>query len=224
MTTASITTALTTTRLARLFAPLATLGLAALLAAPGGGCIGHNNIDPIAGAMAFENPNDQPVPDAIKAALRWVIDRYPPNAEQAVGTFPTEPIALNLPGRMRYEIAQSIARDVGPNIVTLTPENAATLPIYHIGRVWIRADAAAVDVFRPVAAFGKTPAGEPVYQAITVNLRAGFAPWRVVSHRVWPVGTLDLPAQAYPAQRPAAGFNVPAERAVEPGAADDATK
>lgn len=219
-----MTTASTQSRLACLFAPLATLGLAAILAAPGGGCIGHNNIDPISGALAFENPNDQPVPDAIKAALRWVIDRYPPSAEQAVGTFPTEPIAINLPGRMRYEKAQSIVREVGPNIVTLTPENAGTLPVYHIGRVWIRADAAAVDVFRPVPAFGKMPGGKPVYQAITVNLRAGFAPWRIVSHRVWPVGTLDLPAEAYPAAKPAAGFNAAAAEPAAEGTADEAAR
>lgn len=180
-----------------------------------GGCLGHNNIERIDGAVGFDNPNEQPVPAAMSAALRWVIDRYPPNPDQPIGRFPTEEIAVNLPARMRLEMADKVLRDVAPNLRVLTPENATTLPVYHVGRVLTRADAASVDVFRPVSAMGTGPGGKPVYQAITVNLRAGFAPYRVVSHRVWPVGTLDLPTLNFPQARPAAGMDVPPAAAPE---------
>lgn len=183
-----------------------------------GGCIGHNNIEPISGATAFENPNEAPVPQAMTTALRWVIERYPPNPEQPIGSFPSEPIAVNLPTRMRFEMARKVARDVAPNVTILTQENQRTLPVYHVGRVWVRGDAASVDVFRPVSAFGASPGGQPTYQAITVNLRAGFAPWRVTAHRVWPVGTLDLPLLTFPSPRPAPGMNVPSEPESPPAA------
>ena len=59
-------------RLAALF----TLALALSLPA----CVGYNVYPPEPGERGFTNPNNDPFPSVMKAAIQWTALRYPPNA------------------------------------------------------------------------------------------------------------------------------------------------
>ncbi len=160
-------------------------------------CVGYNNIEPIEGASGFTDPNSPPVPTAMSTALRWVVDRYPPTDEGFTGTTTEAPLAVSFPLRTRPEIAGLVlSQSEIPNAQALT-QATESWPVYRIGRVWVRGDMATVDVFRPVPRLAKDVDGKPYYQCVTVNLRSGLSPWRIVSHRVWSVGSVDVPLANY---------------------------
>jgi len=167
-----------------------------------GGCLGHKTIEPLEGASPLsDNPNDPPVPEAIATALTWVVDRYPPGGEEFLGRN-TQPVAANLPTGLRGDVANRICRMAGKSISVLTVEND-TLPIYHIGRVWVRGDTAKIDVMVPVAQYtpqtsATGPSAVMVYQNITLTLRTrGFEPYYVQSHYVWGLGSFETPPLRY---------------------------
>ncbi len=200
--------------------PLLALALASL-----GGCLGYNNIEPIEGASGFVDPNSPPVPTAMSTALRWVVDRYPPNDEGFTGQTTLAPFAVSFPLRTRPGVGEMVLRQATlPHAQMLTVENES-LPVYRIGRVWVRGDMATVDVFRPIPTLQKGSDDQPFYQCITVNLRSGLSPWRIVSHKVWSVGTVDLPLVNYMTSKgssvvPEAAAAEPAETPAAPAPAD----
>ncbi|MGD9689870.1 MAG: hypothetical protein AB7K52_09485 [Phycisphaerales bacterium] len=180
----------------------AALGASMLLL---GGCFGYNNVEPIDGAVGFENPNSPPVPQAMATALQWVALRYPPGMDRLeVG--PERPlIAVNFPVGARRDTCEYVCRNTGPWASPLTREND-TLPVYHIARVWTRGLYATVDIYRPASQLGPTPEGAGVpgadggsvlYQCITVQLRSGIGSYDVYAHRVWPIGSFTVPGLHY---------------------------
>lgn len=178
---------------ARLVALAALVAPAALL----GGCFGYNNVEPIEGSVAFENPNSPPVPQAMATALQWAALRYPPHVDRLdVGKGEQPLIAVNFPVGVRRDVAEYVCRNTGPWAMPLTTENDA-LPVYHIGRVWTRGLYATVDVFRPASQLGPAPEGTTLWQCITVQLRSGIGSYSVFSHKAWPVGAFDVPALHY---------------------------
>ena len=181
----------------RFAAAAAALPLLALALSGLGGCLGYNNIEPIEGASGWTNPNSPPVPTAMSTALRWVVDRYPPSDEGFTGHTTTMPFAVSFPTTTRPEIGEMVLSQATlPHARPLTTDTES-LPTYLIGRVWVRGDMATVDIFRPVPTLAKDKDGKPFYQCITVNLRSGLSPWRIVSHRVWSVGSVDVPLANY---------------------------
>lgn len=162
------------------------------------GCIGHNNIEPIRGAVGFENPNNAPVPQVMVSALRWLVHRYPPQGGESLpGMTEPEAFAISFPSGVRGDIAEWIVRQTFPGKAQpLTAENES-LPIYHIARVWVRGDMAYVDLFRPVPQFSPGPGGKTIYQPFTLHLRGGLKPWTVTGHRIYQPGTLEVPPRTY---------------------------
>jgi hypothetical protein len=193
----------------RLLLAACLAGAPALLA----GCVGysgHPEAKPV-GDPTLSNPNVVSSKDVAATALTWVIKRYPPTGEDGRLTMWREfedaktgadgeavpRLAVNVGDpAVRDWSYEEIVRRAGRGAVPLTPENES-LPIYHVGRVWVEGDMATVDIFRPVVPWPEGPADQRVYQAITVRLRGGMKPWNVVSHRVWGIGTTPPPPLVY---------------------------
>jgi len=135
-------------------------------------------------------------------AIRWVADRYPPSNDRIDAPTSKEagditvrwPMVINLPIGMRKIFYDRIAANCGPLVMPMSPEALQSgEPIYHVGRVWVRAHESKVDVYRPVPEIGAGADGKLVYQMITVTLEGGFEPWRVVAGRAWEPGAHPVP-------------------------------
>jgi len=168
-----------------------------------GGCLNYSNYPSQDGAFAATDRPATPATErAIALAIRWTADRYPPGdlrmaapSPKAAGDITVKgPMVLNLPMGTRQVYYERIARMCGPEVMPLTLENAYSgIPVYHVGRVWVRAHEAVVDVYRPMPELGTTTDGTPIYQMVTVRMEGGFQPFRVVHGRAWEPGAYDAP-------------------------------
>ena len=172
------------------------------------GCYGNSNYPAVQGSTATtDSPNTPSIERCTTLAVRWVADRYPPRNDRINATTATEagditvrwPMVLNLPIGTRKVFYERIAKNCGPQVMPMTPESQQSgEPVYHVGRVWVRAHEAKVDVFRPMPEIDERPGmGGRVYQMITVTLKGGFEPWRVVHGRAWEPGAYPVPEIYY---------------------------
>lgn len=189
------------------------LGVGVLL---GSGCTGYQSYPPIKGTSASTNPNSPPVDELMILSLDWVTTRYPVGGTVIAGQTPE--FAINLPRGVRKSVYEYVASKVSDRARPLTPENADTMPVYHIAQLWVRDGVAKVTVLRPAYELGPSPDGKPVYQGITLRIEGGLHPWRVVRYQVWEVGTIEMPELYFcpgsePEPEPA---EPPADAAYEP--------
>lgn len=206
----------------RVLAVVGALGLAM------GGCYsGYHNYPVIESAeLASRDPNLASSEQVVTTALKWVVTRYPPPAGRTNPPMPAEgrtiivegdpTLAINLTQGVRAEVYERVSRRISAStgyIATPLTEEALSrdLPIYHVGRIWVRQRRATVDVFRPVYELPRNFDGTPVYQCVQVELEGGFKPW-VVRGTVTrepgflsppPLYTMPLPVEAQPASGPA---------------------
>lgn len=136
----------------------------------------------------LQNPNQPNNERVMITALQHVILRHRPGGS-------SQPIAINLPPGMRKANYERVARDAGPNVFPLTEEIAqqGSMPIFHVGRVWLRFQEATVDIFRPLPEIGTNKAGQFAFEPITIKLQGGLKPWRVLHARAMEPGSLALP-------------------------------
>lgn len=214
----------------------AMLVAAAALSAGLSGCVGYNVYPPEAGDRGFTNPNDDPFPPVMAAALQWAAVRYPPNTgtefSVAAPAGPEQAFTLNLPSGLSPLLAERIAKNVGYGAEPLYPGNEK-LPVYHVARVWVSGDEAKVDVVRPIRGLPMSAAAgmKDATQGITIRLRGGVQQWRVTSHRVWSINAMAVPALNFVTGYPAGARTIepaakaPAEEtpapAAEPSSADE---
>ena len=152
-----------------------------------------------------QNPNSPASESAMIAALQFVANRYEPGtlrldattSKEAGQTITQLPMAVNLPAGMRKSFYERIARLVGPNVVPMTAETDAALPVYHVTRVWLRFKQGSVDVMRPMPELPPGPDGRPVYQTVTLKMRVGVDAWRVLHARAWEPGLDPVPETYY---------------------------
>lgn len=162
------------------------------------GCIGHNNIEPIPGAVGFEDPNNAPVPQIMVAALNWLVLRYPPQGgDGPAGMVEPDPFAVSFPLNLRGDTVEWIQRQTFPGKLQASTLDNLDRPTYRIGRVWVRGDMAFVDIFRPVPQLSGGSAGgaSVVYQPITLHMRGGLQNWHFTSHRIYQPGALPVPEE-----------------------------
>lgn len=149
------------------------------------GCVGYDSYPPVAGDTARNNPNSPPLDEIMIAGMQWLITRYPPVGHEGN-------VAINLPRGVRPEHYVRIVQTIGGRAVPLCESNA-NLPVYHVKSIRVRAGTAQIDVLRPALEAGPTPAGTPVSQGFTLDLRGGWEEWRVTRWREWSVGTIEAP-------------------------------
>ena len=192
-------------RPARLLARLASAAVAGLLLAAAGpmGCTHqYANYPEIPSAKGLkQDPNTPAAESAMVTALQFVANRYPPgtlrldakNSREAGEMITATPMVVNLPVGQRQSYYRRIARKVGPNVAPMTADVDASLPVYHVTRVWLRFSEGWVDVMRPMPELPPGPDGKPVYQTVTLKMRGGLGPWRVLHARAWPPGIDPVP-------------------------------
>lgn len=211
---------------------LCTASLLALAAAAGSCAQEYANYPPITGDdFAAKNVNSPNMRNAMAAALRWTVLRYPPPGGTGPGTF-----AINLPAGTTEDTYDFVARTVGNGAVPVTAENASQIPVYHITRVWLRGSIARIDVVRPVFEVEQKPRGGSVYRGAEIRLAGGWDPWHVTGSSEYEIGVLEPPAlhlfgethetrsgtpSAAPASSPSmdpepAPYGAPAEQQVAP--------
>lgn len=173
------------------------LGLAGAMALGfTGGCVGYASFPYEEGGknqFATQDPNTPPADELIALSLDWVTAKYPPRGVVATEASYT----VNMPKGVRRDVYDRILKRLGDKAAPLTPETAERLPIYHVGRLWVRGREATVDVLRPVMEGPRGPGGSVLYQPITLRIEGGFEPWRVRRHQVWEVGTVPVPELYY---------------------------
>lgn len=146
-----------------------------------GGCVSYTNVPEPTSAPAFESANHLMSIKVMQTALEEVLSRYP--MSDAMGRF-----SVNLPAGTTLESAQRIVDDLPDGAVIPYEGMDSSIPMYHIGRIWIRASDAKVDVLYPARAFD----GSSFMGTVTVWMRGGTA-WRVTRIQHWAPGTIDTP-------------------------------
>ncbi len=151
-----------------------TLGLGAL-----GGCVSYTNVPVPDSAPAFKSANHTQSIKVIREALDSVITKHSVNGEYSI----------NLPSGTTPESTAKIITGLPAGVLMPTNELGGDVPLYHIGRVWIRASDAKVDVVYPfVRADGKSED-----QSVTIWLSGGVRSWRVYRMQYWSAGTIPTP-------------------------------
>jgi hypothetical protein len=169
-----------------------------------GGCVSWASYPAEPGEVAVKNPNSPAVEELMMAALKWTVNKFPPNDAAGAHTGGGR-IALNLPVGVKPKVYRRIAEAAGGGAEPLTPENK-NLPIYHVKEFRIRGDEAQVNIVFPAASLGASPTGGPVYQELKIGLTGGLSLWRVISFREWGPG----------AQPPDLNFYVPEPEPAKP--------
>jgi hypothetical protein len=152
---------------------LAAAGLIGLAMASG--CAReYANYPPIQGdTFAVKDLNSRQMQDAMAAALRWTVLRYPPPGGAQEGQM----LAINLPPGIGETGYAYVAERVGEGAVPLTEENAKRLPVYHVTRVWLRGTTARIDVVRPLFEVGEKPGRSGRCRRRIRGIRRSRATW-----------------------------------------------
>ncbi len=170
---------------------LAAVALAsALLVAPAflaTGCASYANYPEIGEDSAINDPNHPPIPDVMAASLKYAAERFPVNGE----------FVVNLPPGMQLRWAERVVKRMENDNARLVSPGTEALPAYHVTQVWIRGDAATVEVVRPIPGLrpgSEGGTGEFTYQSLRFKLRGSFGnSWRVRSTRAWTMGAAEPP-------------------------------
>ncbi len=185
-------------------------GLAASVLCLSACSTGYHTSPDIASAKGnVRDPNVYSQTQAVVRSLEWVINKYPIETPRSITRNDTESggkpsssgtIAINLVEGTSQETYDKVCKELssrlGVEAVPVTQEIAAahTMPIYHVGRIWIRQQNAKIDVFRPMYDLPRQKDGSSVFQCITVNLRGWLEPWAIDGTQSRNPGTIDVPA------------------------------
>ncbi len=184
-------------------------GLAASILCLSACSTGYHTSPDIASAKGnVVDPNVYSQTQAVVRSLEWVINKYPIEAPRSITRNDTESggkpsssgtIAINLvPGTTEEtydKVCSELSKRLGVEAVPITDEiaKANSMPIYHVGRIWIRQQTAKIDVFRPMYDLPRQKDGSSVFQCITVNLRGWLEPWAIDGTQSRNPGTIDVP-------------------------------
>lgn len=170
------------------------------------GCVGYSSYPKVEGA-APSSPNFIHVRPVVAESIKAVVAKYHP---QSAG-----PYAVNLPVGLTPTGREEIMAALGAEAMDLTPRSEH-LPIYHVGRVWVRGTNAKVDIIRPVLELGPMPSGQPTYQGMTVWLEGGINKWWVEMIQPWSIGVVEPPELNYVVVPPPAPSTKPVDASAEP--------
>ncbi len=150
------------------------LGLGAM-----SGCVSYTNVPVPNSAPAFKSANHTQSIKVLREALDAVITKH-----SVDGAY-----SINLPSGTTPESTDKIIAGLPAGVLMPSNEMGGDVPLYHIGRVWIRASDAKVDIVYPfIRADGKSEE-----QSVTVWLSGGVRSWRVYRMQYWTAGTIPTP-------------------------------
>jgi hypothetical protein len=154
---------------------LSILTLAVLLT----GCVSYTNVPVPESAPAFKSANHGQSIMVVTRALETVITQHPVSG----------PYVINLPAGTTPESFEKIIADIPDGAIMPYEGMSEDLPVYHIGRIWIRASDAKVDVIYP---FTRAD-GIAQDQNVTIWLSGGVRTWRAYREQYWSAGTIPTP-------------------------------
>lgn len=192
------------------FNSLFTAGLAASALFLSACSTGYHTTPDIASAKGnVRDPNLYSQTQAVVRSLEWVVNKYPVETPRSItrndiesGGKPSSSgtIAINLVEGSSEETYDKVCREVskrlGVDAIPVTDEIARnnSMPIYHVGRTWIRTQNAKIDIFRPMYDLPRHKDGTPIYQCVTVNLRGWLEPWAIDGTQTREPGSIEVPA------------------------------
>lgn len=147
-----------------------------------GGCVSYTNVPTPESAPAFKSANHLQAIKVAKRSLEEAVERYPMSDEQ--GRY-----CINLPVGTTLESAERIIEGLPGNVMLPYEGMDESIPTYHIGRIWIRASDAKVDVLYPARGFD----GSSFMGNVTIWLNGGVQRWRVSRVQHWAPGTISVP-------------------------------
>lgn len=147
-----------------------------------GGCVSYTNVPTPESAPAFKSANHLQAIKVARRALVEVVERYPMSDDQ--GRY-----CINLPVGTTLESAERIIEGLPGNVMLPYEGMDDSIPTYHIGRIWIRASDAKVDVLYPARGFD----GSSFTGNVTIWLNGGVQRWRVARVQHWAPGTISVP-------------------------------
>ena len=138
------------------------------------GCAGPTkvNIPPMAGDIAFHDPNGSTAVRVSEVSLQRILRNYPPEGVYAVA----------LPDRSSDRTYTRILEGLAGSPVRIS-ESAGDLPTYEIAQIQIHGTTADVDVIRPV------PGGNR--QLVRVELALDLDGWYASRVRPWDIPVLE---------------------------------
>jgi len=149
-----------------------------------GGCVSYTNVPVPESAPAFKSANHAQSISVVGKALETVISKHPVSGAYLI----------NLPAGTSPESFDQIIAELPEGAMMPSDGMDEGMPTYHIGRVWIRASDAKVDVIYPfVRADGTDQA-----QNVTIWLSGGVRSWRVYREQYWAPGTIPTPPLSVP--------------------------
>ncbi len=148
-----------------------------------GGCVSYTNVPEPTKGIAMGHTNSGASIKSIVASIERVVLRHP--MRDANGNF-----AVNLPVGSTPETAHEIVSRLPEGAILPYEGMEASVPVYHIGRIWLRAATGKVDVVYP---FVDTD-GRRVDGGVTVWVHGGDRPWYVKRLQYWAPGTVPTPS------------------------------
>lgn len=145
------------------------------------GCVSYTNVPEPQSAPAFKSANNFQAKRVTSAALGEIIERFP--MRDAEGRY-----SVNLPAGTSLESAREIAERLPEGVVIPFEGMDDSIPTYHIGRIWIRASDAKVDVLYPARSFD----GSEFTGNVTVWLNGGIRDWNINRVQHWAPGTIPV--------------------------------
>lgn len=175
-----------------------------------GGCVSYTNVPEPESAPAFKSANHFQAKKVTAAALAEIIERYP--MRDANGQY-----SVNLPAGTTLESAQEIVSNLPEGVVIPFEGMDASIPTYHIGRIWIRVSDAKVDVLYPARSFD----GTGFVGNATVWINGGVRTWNINRVQHWAPGTIAVPPLYIPISKDELEMMGEEERNDEPDVVED---
>ncbi|MCA9304558.1 MAG: hypothetical protein KC996_10590 [Phycisphaerales bacterium] len=151
-----------------------------------GGCVSYTNVSGPESPPSFHNPNHYAAVDVTAKSLDWVLTRHGPSDGSGY--------VVNFPAGTSQQSAMEIFAKLPGGAVWPTSTDQNPLGMYHVGRVWIRASEAKVDVVYPFTMLN----GGTGQRGVTVWLQGGVRDWRVIRGQYWSPGTVVVPEVSVP--------------------------
>ena len=148
------------------------------------GCVSYTNVPVPASAPAFKNANHMQSISVVTRALEAVIAEHPTEGSYLI----------NLPAGTTPETFEKIIADLPAGAIMPVDGMSDDIPTFHIGRIWIRASDAKVDVIYPFTGLD----GITTDQNVTVWLSGGIRKWKAYRQQHWTAGTIPTPPMYVP--------------------------
>ncbi|MBL4809359.1 MAG: hypothetical protein JKY43_04795 [Phycisphaerales bacterium] len=167
-----------------------TVAIASVSLLWGVGCVSYTSVPEPSRGIAIGHTNSGGSIKTIVASLERVVVRH--RMRDEFGKY-----AVNLPVGTTPETAEIIISRLPVGAILPYEgmgEAGGLMPVYHIGRIWLRGSSGKVDVVYPMLDAG----GQRIDGGVTVWVHGGDRPWYIKRMQYWAPGTVPTPLMYVP--------------------------